>query len=235
MKQLSRGAWIAIAAAIAAPGTFAIAKSYERSGWSRMSTETKQRLDEGKLAMAKTALKLTPEQDKLWAPVEEQVRSAFKDREAKRAEMDKKREERRAEREARKAEGGDKGGDRPRADRKRGDLAERFETMSVDLSKRAERMKAFSGAFKPFYASLSDEQKDVLRPLIRDLAPGFGGPRGGHGSRWADGGPGGKGHHGWGGGQRGERGGSDGSDNPQIKEGQADEAPDAPDAPADAK
>lgn len=235
MKQLSRGAWIAIAAAIAIPGTFAIAKSYERSGWSRMSPETKQRLDEGKLAMAKTALKLTPDQEKLWTPVEEQVRSAFKDREAKRAEMDKKREERRAEREARKAEGGDKGADGPRADSKRGDLAERFETMSVEMSKRADRMKAFSGAFKPFYASLSDEQKDVLRPLIRDLAPGFGGPRGGHGSRWADRGPGGKGHHGWGGGQRGERGGPDGSDNPQIKEGQADEAPDAPEAPGDAK
>ena len=71
--------------------------------------------------------------------------------------------------------------------------------MSTRLSERADRMKAFSSAFTPFYASLSDEQKDVLRPLVHELAPGFG--RGGHhGPRWAFGGwgPGGDGrHHGW--------------------------------------
>ncbi|MGQ0458007.1 MAG: Spy/CpxP family protein refolding chaperone [Hyphomicrobium sp.] len=221
MITLSRSAWIAIAAVLAVPTTIAIAKTYDRGGWSRMSPETRQRLDEGRLAMAKTALKLTPDQEKLFVPVEEQVRAAFKDRADKRAEMDKKRNERRAEREARRAEGGDrKSGDGPRADRKRPDLAERFETMSVDLSKKAERMKAFSGAFKPFYASLSDEQKDVLRPLIRDLAPGFGGR--GHGKRWAHGGgwggPEGRGHHGWGD-KRGAR------DIPQIEE-KADAGPD---------
>ncbi|MFN0218889.1 MAG: Spy/CpxP family protein refolding chaperone [Hyphomicrobium sp.] len=230
MKALSRSAWIAIAAVMAVPASYAIAKTYERGGWNRMSPETRQRLDEGRVAMAKAALKLTPDQEKLFAPVEEQVRAAFKDRADKRAEWAKKRDERRAQREARKDDGADrKSGDGPRGDRKRADLAERFETMSVDLTKKAERMKAFSGAFKPFYASLTDEQKDVLRPLVRDLAPGFGGRGGRGGQRWAHGGGWGghegRGHHGWGGGdRRGDRGGP-------VIEDKAEAGPDAGDAP----
>lgn len=196
MKTLSRTAWIAIAAVAAVPASIAIAKSMDGKGWQRPSPETRARLDEGRIAMAKAALKLTPEQEKLFTPVEEQVRAAFKSREEKRAERDKRREERRAERQS----GAQKG------ERKRPDLAERFEQMSVRMAERAERMKAFAGAFKPFYTSLTDEQKDVLRPLIRDLAPGFG--RGGHkGSRWAHGGgwgPEGRGHGGWHGRHRGE-------------------------------
>jgi LTXXQ motif family protein len=198
MKKLSRGAWIAIAAASAIPATVAIAKTVEHAGWRQMTPETRARLEEGRLAMAKAALKLSPDQEKLWAPIETQVRAAFKDREAKRADREKMREER----------------EKDRAANKRPDMAERFAKMSQNMGDRAERMKAMSGAFTPFYASLSDEQKDVLRPLVRDLMPGGGG-RGHHGPRWAMGGwgPGGGGHHGWGGGHhhgpRGDRGGPD--------------------------
>ena len=77
------------------------------------------------------------------------------------------------------------------------------------MTERAERMKTFAGAFKPFYASLSDEQKEVLRPLARDLMPGMGG-RGHKGPRWAQGGWGERGGHhgrGHGGGRHHERGG----------------------------
>lgn len=240
MKTLSRSAWIAIAAVLAVPATIAIAKNYERGGWSRMSPETRERLQDGRMAMAKAALKLTPDQEKLWTPVEEQVRAQFKDRAEKRAEREKMREERRAAREARKAEGGDGNRGEGRGDRKRADLSERFETMSADLTKRAERMTAFSGAFKPFYASLNDEQKDVLRPLIRDLAPGFGRGGRGHGKRWAHGGGWGghgKGHHGWGGkrGDRAERGDRGDRETPVIEEkadapdGGAQDAPDTAD------
>ncbi len=130
--------------------------------------------------MVKAALQLTPDQEKLWAPVEAQVRDTFKAREAKIEEWKKKREERKAENE--------KGGEHKHAD-----LAQRFEKLSQRAAERADRLKAFSSAFSPFYASLSDEQKDVLRPLARQLSPGFGG----RGHRFADGwGPGGR-HHGW--------------------------------------
>ncbi len=222
MIKLSRGAWLALAAVVAIPTTVAIAKTYEHSGWHRMSAETRARLDEGRLAMAKTALKLTPEQDKLWASVEVEVRNEFKARQDKISERQKMRDERKANSDAAKSSG-------PTGEtRRRGDLAERFDKMSTELSQRADRMKAFTAAFKPFYVALSDDQKDVLRPLIRDLAPGFGGPRG-KGPRMAHGGWGGhhgKSHDGW---KQGDRDGgknADGDDTgPQNRDGDAGDAP----------
>lgn len=179
MKTLSRGTWIALAAVVAVPATVAIAKTADKAGWN-MTPETRSRLEEGKLAMVKTALQLTPDQEKLWAPVETQVREGFKARQARMEEWKKKREERKAEEE--------KGGEQ-----KRPDLADRFQKASERMSERADRMKAFSSAFTPFYASLSDDQKDVLRPLMRQLIPSGGH----HGHRFAGGwGPGGH-HEGW--------------------------------------
>lgn len=194
--KLSRGAWIAMAAVAAVPVTVAFAKQGDFGGWRGMSPETRSRLDEGKIAMAKAALKLTADQEKLWAPLEAQARDFMKLRQEKMAERKKQRDERRAE----------KGKDG--AERKRPDMAERLAKMSQNVSERADRLKAFSTAFTPFYASLSEEQKEVLRPLMRDLSPGFG--KGGKGPRWAHGG--GWGHGGrdghWGGRhERGERGG----------------------------
>jgi hypothetical protein len=46
------------------------------------------------------------------------------------------------------------------------------------MAKRAEQMKAFAEAFKPFYASLSDEQKAVAGVVLHQ------GGRGGHGGGW---------------------------------------------------
>lgn len=218
MKTISRGTWLALAAVAAVPTTVAIAKTADFGGWRTMSPETRSRLEDGRLAMVKTALQLTPDQEKLWAPVETQVRDAFKAREARREDWKKKREEWRAERE--------KGGEHKRAD-----LAARFERISQRMSERAERMKAFSTAFSPFYASLNDEQKDVLRPLMRELRPGFGH----RGHRFAEGwGPGGR-HHGWfgHGGHMGP-GGHMGRGGPQMQDqddnnGGPDQAPAAPD------
>lgn len=212
MKKLSRSAWIAIAAVIAVPATVAIAKGYHHGGWHNMSPETRMRLEEGKIAGAKAALKLSAEQEKLWEPVEAQVRTFFKDRQERFAERQKMREERKKQ----KAEGKDVA---------KPDMAERVEKMSQHMAERAERMKAFSEAFKPFYASLSDEQKDVLRPLARKLLPGMGGHHGRKGHRWAmDGDWGGRGghhgHHGWGG-----RHGGPMMDGGPKSDGPADTAP----------
>lgn len=185
MKNFSRSAWIAIAAIATIPATVAIAKSMDHAG-SKQSEETRARLAEGRLAMAKTALKLTAEQEPLWAAVETELRASAKARADKRAEWKKERE---ARREARKEK---KDGEAV----KRPDISERFEKMSERMSERADRMKAFVTAFKPFYASLTEEQKDVLRPLMHKLTPGMGE---GHGPRWA--------HKGWGpGGHDGHRG-----------------------------
>jgi hypothetical protein len=214
MKNLSRGTWIALAAIAAVPATVAIAKTADNAGWGMLSPETRARLQDGRIAMVKAALQLTPDQEKLWSPVETQVRDAYKAREARMEEWKKKREEWKA--------------DREKGEHKKPDLANRFERMSKRLSERADRMKAFSTAFSPFYASLSDEQKEVLRPLMRELRAG--GEHRGH--RFADGwGPGGRhggggwfghhGHEGHGGPQMQNDDGNDG-DGP-------DQAPAAPD------
>lgn len=138
------------------------------------SPETIQRLQDGKIAMAVTALKMTPEQLKLWAPVEAQVRS---NQAARLKAMQ-------AWGERRKA-GGAQGAAAPRPE-----LPERLDHLAALMSERAERMKAFSVVFKPFHASLTEEQKQVMEPLLAELG---GGRRGHHHGRWASrdrGGPG---------------------------------------------
>ncbi len=234
MLKLSRGVLFAIAAAAAIPATYAIAKGVEHAAWHNMTPETRARLDEGRLAMAKAALKLSPDQDKLWAPIEAQVRDTFKMRDTKRAEWKAMREQH----------------EKDRADGKKPDMAAGIDKMSQMMSDRATRMSAFAGAFKPFYASLSDEQKDVLRPLMHELSPGMDGRHGHHDHRFAEDGDvgggwgghhrhGGWSHHGEGrdgkggdkGGDKGQGGGG-GSDHsapvtPQFAPDQAgdDEAP----------
>jgi hypothetical protein len=59
MKNLSRGAWIAVAAAAAIPATLAIAETADGGRW-QMTPETRSRLEEGRLAMAKAAQTWTP-------------------------------------------------------------------------------------------------------------------------------------------------------------------------------
>lgn len=212
MRKLSRGVLAAIAVAVAVPAGVAIARNFEHGGWHRMSPEARARLDEGRLAMAKTALKLNPEQEKLWSPLETEIRAGFKARADHMAGREKMRDERRKEREASK--------DSKDAAAKRPDMSERFDKMSQRMGDRADRMKAFSAAFKPFYASLSDEQKEVLRPLMREMTGGHGrGHHGKHGKRWAmEGGwgEGGRGHHG--GGWHGRRHGGGGPDGPGYRD-----------------
>lgn len=226
MRKLSRGALAAIAAAVAVPAGVAIAHNFERGGWKQLSPEARARLDEGRLAMAKTALKLNPDQEKLWAPVETSIRAGFKARSEHMAERQKMREERQKEGEADKD---------AKQTQKMPDIAERMEKMSQRMSERADQMKTFATAFKPFYASLSDEQKEVLRPLMREMMGGRGGGRHGHGGpRWAMGGGWGEGGRGWGhhGGGHGGRhghGGRGGEDGPGFRDDRGGGGPGAED------
>ena len=127
------------------------------------SPEVRASLLDGRVAMIKAALKLTPEQLKLWEPVETKMRADFTDRQKlrdqwrqKRAERrDMSREERRASREA---------------------LPDRMDRSSQRLVQRAERMKASAETLRPFYASLSDDQKAVANIVLG--RKGFGRHRG---------------------------------------------------------
>jgi hypothetical protein len=122
------------------------------------SPEVRARLFDGRMAMVKESLKLDGRQLQLWAPVETELRASFEAR-----------QKARAEREARRRSGG----------RIELALPDRLDRASHRAAERAERLKALSLAFRPFYAALSDEQKAVagavLRPAWRDH--GFGGRR----------------------------------------------------------
>ena len=123
------------------------------------SPETIQRLQDGRIAMAVTALKMNEAQLKLWAPVEAQIRA----NQAARTKM------MQAAIEARKA-------NTPRPE-----LTDRLDRMSTMLGERADRLKAFVAVFKPFHASLTEEQKSVIGPVLAEL----GGGKRGHRGRWA--------------------------------------------------
>jgi hypothetical protein len=195
MSKLSRAFAIAFLAAII-PATIVVAQqaddteppAVEKSDDDDRgpSPEVMARLEDGRIAMALAALKLTPEQQKLWAPVEEKIRADY-------AEHRKTREEWRAKREARRSE-----------DRSELSLPERVERHSTRLAERATSMneratkaKEFAAVLKPFYESLTDEQKEVADHVLRRFAGDSKGKghRGGRGWRMGDGG--GWGRHHW--------------------------------------
>jgi hypothetical protein len=124
------------------------------------SPELRARLHDGRLAMIRESLKLDDAQLKLWEPVEAQLRASFDARQKARA-------ERRAARQR-------DPGERP-------SLADRLDRMSQRMSERAERAKALASAFRPFYASLSDDQKAVAGVVMRRALRGHDGPGWRHG------------------------------------------------------
>jgi len=152
------------------------------------SPETMSRLQDGRIAMAKEALKLTPEQEKLWAPVEEKIRANYAERSKMRDEWRTKRAERRAER---------KTGAKLALPERIEKRSQRMANRATKMSERATKSKEFAETVKPFYASLSDDQKAVADHVLSRFAHGHRGRhgrRGHHGRRWAMGG--GWGHHG---------------------------------------
>lgn len=168
MNYLSRAVAVTLLA-VSIPATIVVAQQAEQEPVESkkeskgLSPETSARLEDGRIAMAKTALKLNEEQEKLWAPVEEQVRADYAERRKRREEW----REKRAERHDRK-------------DRGKLTLPERVERRSekmtkhaTRLSERAERTKEFAEVLKPFYASLSDEQKEVADVVLSRFASGM--------------------------------------------------------------
>src|SRR5215813_14470760 len=109
----------------------------------RLSPDAMKRLQEGRLegriTEIKEALKLNDAQLKLWAPVEQQLRAGFTARQQAREEFMQRMEQRRQQ-----------GGAAERSS-----LPERLDRISKRMTERAQRMQAFTEAFKPFYAALS--------------------------------------------------------------------------------
>jgi len=110
-----------------------------RGGWRAMSTQDREAMMAARMAAVKAGLVLTPEQEKLWPPVENAVREGMKQREEWRARMDK--------------EG------------VAANPVERMRRMGEMSSARGAMMTRFADAAAPLYASLTDDQKRRLQML----------------------------------------------------------------------
>ena len=135
----------------------------ERPDRPRLSPDARKRLQEGRLegriTEMKEALKLNDAQLKLWAPVEQQLRARSAARQQARQDFVQRMEQRRQQGAA---------AERP-------SLTDRLDRASKRMTERAQRMQAFTDAFKPFYASLSEDQKAVAGIVLRERG-GMGGP-----------------------------------------------------------
>lgn len=101
---------------------------------------------EAHLAGLKAGLQLTADQEKNWAPLEAAIREAAKAREEGLRQM----RERKAS------------GERPSP-------IERMRMMSDHMSKMSVELTALADAGKPLYDSLTDAQKRVFGPLLREF------------------------------------------------------------------
>ncbi|MFT4098314.1 MAG: Spy/CpxP family protein refolding chaperone [Rhodoblastus sp.] len=118
-------------------------------GHRRMSKEDRAAFLNARIAAVHAGLALTPEQEKLWPPVESAVRDSAKSM----AEMfDKMRE------------------DKPRDEKSR-DMIEGLKRRADMQIARGEAMKKVAEAAAPLYASLKPDQKERLPRLMR---PGMG-------------------------------------------------------------
>lgn len=149
-------------AAVAIIGSTAVYAQH-RHHHHRMSMEDRAAFADAKIAAVKAGLQLTPEQEKLWPPVEAAVRDFAKQRMAMA-------NARASERDARRAERDQKGSQ----DRGPGASADQPKDPVALLRDRAGRMaetatglKKIADAAEPLYKSLDDGQKRRLTMLTR--------------------------------------------------------------------
>jgi len=119
----------------------------------RMTAEDAQAFVDARIAGLKTGLKLTPEQEKNWPPVEAVMRDMAKERIARM-------EERRARREARRDD---------RAPREQRDGIAMLRERADRMTRRAADLKRLADAAEPLYKTLDDGQKRRLHILARGL------------------------------------------------------------------
>jgi len=166
---------IAGIAAVAILGSTAVYAQHRYHHHHRMSTEDRAAFVDAKIAAVKAGLQLTPDQEKLWPPVEAAVRDFAKQRMALANARASERDARRAERDQREADRGPR--DQSPKDQAANDPAR---DPIARLRDRADRMAATATGLKkivdaadPLYKSLDDGQKRRLSMLTR-----MGGPHG---------------------------------------------------------
>lgn len=148
---MKKFATLAAAAIIAMTGATAYAQQGPGPGkggdrqtnWQERRADM-ERLSEARIAGIPAGLKFTPEQVKLWQPLEETLKTTMQHRTAF---MDKMREMRR-------------GNERP-------DYLARLEAWTEMTQQEAKNSAKMLEQMKPFWASLDDNQKKLLPPLLQ--------------------------------------------------------------------
>ncbi|MCJ2013421.1 Spy/CpxP family protein refolding chaperone [Methylobacterium sp. J-076] len=132
--------------------------------WSALTPEDRAAFADARIAAIHAGLKLSPDQEKLWPPVEAAMRDMAKMRQQRRATME----------------------SRPSFDE---DAPGALRAMADAASTRADALPKLADATQPLYASLDQDQKRRAVILARPMGP-MGGPGGrrGHG-RGGDHGP----------------------------------------------
>lgn len=192
---------VAAIAAVAVIGSTAVYAQH-RHYHQRMSTEDRSAFVDARIAAVKAGLQLTPDQEKMWPPVETAVRDFAKQRIDRANARASERDLGRAERDQKGL--GDRGPDQATPQNSWDPVAslrERADNMSAT----ATSLKRIADAADPLYKSLDEGQKRRLATLTR-----MGGPHGGRGHGFRHGfGPGGDF------GQDRSHGGDRGPDGPQ--------------------
>ncbi len=134
-------------------GPFDGPHGHRHGRWSALSPEDRAAFTDARLAGLHAGLKLNPEQEKLWPPVETAIRDLTKQRDA--------------QREARRERG-----------RMVDDAPATLRAMADAATARGEALRKLADATTPLFAILDDAQKRRAMVLARPLRP-IGGPHGG--------------------------------------------------------
>lgn len=136
----------------------------EHKGWRGprrpVSAEDRAAFLDARIAAVKAGLKLTPEQEKLWGPVETTARDLAMKWSERMAERREERKKRRAEWKENK--------ERPAVDQ-----IDRLRKRADALAERATDMKRFADAAQPLYATLDEGQKRRLQTLLNHRRHGW--------------------------------------------------------------
>lgn len=154
---------IAGAAAVAILGSTAVyAQHRYHHHHHRMSMEDRAAFLDAKIASVKAGLKLTPDQEKLWPPVETAVRDFAKQRMARANARASEREARRAAEEQKGAQDG-----KPAVAEQLRDPMARLRDRADRMAETATGLKKIADAADPLYKTLDDGQKRRLSMLTR--------------------------------------------------------------------
>lgn len=148
----------------------------------RMHGERADRID-GRIAFLKAELKITSAQQGKWDDYEKVLRSQSAERKAQAEKISAERQAQRAEFQQKAEAAKAQGQAVPRPERQHVSAVEKMELRQKMMKAHLESQEKVLDAFKPLYASLSDDQKKTADDLFGGRGPGGHGGGPGHGPR----------------------------------------------------